>query len=41
LTPIIAQNLEQWIHIDQDDLNKINICSLRSLGYLPRNFESL
>jgi hypothetical protein len=30
LTPIIAQNLEQWVHIDQDDLNKINICSQRS-----------
>jgi hypothetical protein len=27
MTPIIAQNLEQWVHIDQDDINKINICS--------------
>jgi hypothetical protein len=27
LIPIIAQNLERWVHIDQDDLNKINICS--------------
>jgi hypothetical protein len=30
LTPIVAQNLEYWVHIDHDDLNKINICSLLS-----------
>jgi hypothetical protein len=29
-TPIIAQSLEQWIHIDQDNLNKMNICSLHN-----------
>jgi hypothetical protein len=30
LIPIIAQNLEHLVHIDQDDLNKINIYSLHS-----------
>jgi hypothetical protein len=31
LIPIIVQNLQRWVHIDQDDLNKTNICSMHNL----------
>jgi hypothetical protein len=41
MTPILAQNLEQWVHIDQDDLNKISIYSLCSFGTSTKKIEPL
>jgi hypothetical protein len=41
LTPITTQNLEQWVHIDQDDLNNINICSLHSFGTSTKKLWTL